>query len=76
MSVSCKTLYQIELLVLKGLCKYKRRRLFKLIDGITDELLARAWALPVAKMHHFNLNLTEVLHKSTQCQKHSQAKAS
>jgi len=36
---------------------------------ITAELLAGAWALSFADRHHFELNLSELLDKSTQCKR-------
>jgi len=38
-------------------------------DCITAELLAGAQALSLADRHHFELNLSDLLDKSTQCKK-------
>jgi len=37
--------------------------------SITAELLAGARALSIADRHHFNLNLSDLLDKSTQCKR-------
>jgi len=42
------------------------RMLQQLNNSITAESLAGAWALSLADRHHFNLNLSDLLDKSTQ----------
>jgi len=39
------------------------------LDSITAELLAGARALSLADRHHFDLNLSDLLDKSTQCKR-------
>jgi len=41
----------------------------QLINSITAELLVGARALSLADRHHFDLNLSDLLDKSTQCKK-------
>jgi len=41
----------------------------KLQKSITAELLAGARALSLANRHHFDLNLSDLLDKSTQCKR-------
>jgi len=45
------------------------RKLQQLNNSITEELLAGAPALSLADRHHFNLNLSDLLDKSTQCKR-------
>ena len=42
----------------------------RLNNSITDELLAGAKALPLADRHHFDINLIDLMEKSTQYKKH------